>query len=363
MFVCPTCNAQLSRVRGDAGVFWACPRCGGRALALALLRKTAAKGYVNRLWRSARDAKGAAGRRCPVCDKPMVEVPTASDAKALKLDVCLACQFVWFDPKEYEGVQAAAPQGGEEPELPLEARTALAMAQVERIAERARENAPEPTFDEWKFWPAVFGLPVELAESPLRRAPWLTWALAAMVSLVSIVAFLDLRTAVEVWGLVPATAGRYGGLTLLTSFLLHGGVIHLVENLYFLLIFGDNVEDYLGRWRYLGLILAAAIVGDLLHIAMDPRSQDPLIGASGGIAGVITFYALKFPHVRLGVRVGFVVLFRWCMIPAWSALVLWVLLQLLGAWQQLTGLTDVSALAHLGGAAAGFAFWLVWRMA
>src|SRR5207249_4486791 len=116
-----------------------------------------------------------------------------------------------------------------------------------------------------------------------------------------------------------------------TSFFLHGGWVHLLGNLYFLLIFGDNVEDYLGRWRYLLLILLAMIVGDALHVLMDPRSAVPVIGASGGIAGIITFYALKFPRVRL----GFLFRFWWFHMPAYFALIMWVLLQFVGAWLQL----------------------------
>jgi hypothetical protein len=70
--------------------------------------------------------------------------------------------------------------------------------------------------------------------------------------------------------------------------------------MYFLLVFGDNVEDFLRPLRYLALIALAAFIGDLAHIAIDPHSQIPCIGASGGIAGVITFYALNFPRVWLG---------------------------------------------------------------
>src|SRR5206468_1288278 len=87
--------------------------------------------------------------------------------------------------------------------------------------------------------------------------------------------------------------------------------------------------------RYLSLIALAAFIGDLAHIAVDPRSQIPCIGASGGSAGAITFYALNFPRVRLEVlmRWGFV-WFRWIRLPAWSVFLLWIFFQLIGAWEQ-----------------------------
>ena len=87
--------------------------------------------------------------------------------------------------------------------------------------------------------------------------------------------------------------------------------------MYFLLAFGHAVENFLRPLRYLALIALAAFIGDLAHIALDPRSQTPCIGASGGIAGVITFYAPNFPRMRLAflMRWGYV-WFRWIRLPA-----------------------------------------------
>jgi membrane associated rhomboid family serine protease len=162
--------------------------------------------------------------------------------------------------------------------------------------------------------------------------------------------------------LIPAEATRLNGLTFVTSFFLHAGIIHLAGNMYFLLVFGHAVENFLRPLRYLALIALAAFIGDLAHIALDPRSQIPCIGASGGIAGVITFYALNFPRMRLAflMRFGFV-WFRWIRLPAWFVFVLWILFQIIGTLEQKAGMSSVSSAAHLGGAAMGVVAWLVWR--
>ncbi len=137
--------------------------------------------------------------------------------------------------------------------------------------------------------------------------------------------------------------------------------MHLLSNLYFLLLCGDCVEDYLGPWRWLVLLLAATVTGDMVHLAGDPHSSIPCIGASGGIAGLLDFYALELPRARLGLLLRLYWRFRWLQLPAWAAFGVWLVLQGVGAYLQLAGFSNVSSLAHLGGAGTGFLLWLGWR--
>ena len=277
----------------------------------------------------------------------------------IQLDVCKVCQFVWFDAQEFERMPVAKPLLAEHSKLRSPASEAVALYEVKRMAEEAEESGPSET---WQHVPAIFGLPVECDSPRLTGYPAVTWTGALVVLVVSIAAFMFGHSVVEDFGLIPSQAWRYGGMTLITSFFLHGGILHLVSNLYFLLIFGDNVEDYLGRWRFGLLLLVATIAGDFAHIAGDPRATMPCVGASGGISGIITFYALQFPHARLGLYLIAFYRLHWLQFPAWAGLALWVLLQFIGTAQQLAGFTNVSALAHLGGAATGLFAWVFWRV-
>jgi membrane associated rhomboid family serine protease len=331
---------------------------------IPVLRATIGSDRVTALWLRAISSTQHDGKSCPICSRAMTQVTMGLPGQALELDICIRCEFVWFDASEYEAIPPPPPEPKEPGEvderaLPQAAREALALYKVQQIAEQAQaESDADPMPDAtWKTVPALFGLPVEMDPDPLARLPWLTFSLAVVIAAVSIWAFSDLKYAVQQFGLIPCEAWRYGGLTFLTSFLLHGGIWHLVSNLYFLIIFGDHVEDYLGRWRWLVLMLLAAFTGDLLHILADPRTTIPSIGASGGISGLIAFYALKFPHARLGILIRF----YWVRFPAWGAFALWVLLQSFGAYQQVHGYSNVSSLAHLGGTAVGVAMWFVWR--
>ena len=245
--------------------------------------------------------------------------------------------------------------------LPQEAREKLAIMDIKM----AREGAGNEPFAEyrpenwWEWVIGLLGMPIEQNVKDMRTAPLATWCLAAAITAISAFAFIALPTASQDYGFIPAHPLRYAGLTLLTSFLLHGSILHLLSNVYFLLIFGDNVEEWLGRKRFLLLILCATLAGDLLHMIGNSSSHTPCIGASGGVSGVISFYALAFPHAKLGFLMRFYFWFRWITLPAYALFLLWVVLQFVGAWTQMAGFSNVAALAHLGGAGVGLIFWIV----
>ncbi|HEX9281405.1 MAG TPA: rhomboid family intramembrane serine protease [Candidatus Udaeobacter sp.] len=361
-FLCPRCKEPLKDVRTSGGVFYGCDVCGGRAVTIELLRKRFTAESINPLWLHAMRGEGRIGLPCPLCRQPMIGV-ALSDQAEINVDVCKRCHFIWFDAHEVDTLVPRQPEPVAS-ELPQKAREMLAIAEVERLSKQAEgpdldSAAPE---ESWKQIAAFLGMPVEFDAPEEQRRPWATWLLSAVIICASLLAFSNLREVVQRFGLIPAEATRLGGLTLVTSFFLHAGFIHLAGNMYFLLAFGHAVENFLRPLRYLALIALAAFIGDLAHIALDPRSHTPCIGASGGIAGVITFYALNFPRFRLGflMRWGFV-WFRWIRLPAWFVFVLWFLFQIIGTFEQRAGMRSVSSAAHLGGAAVGILAWLVWR--
>jgi membrane associated rhomboid family serine protease len=290
----------------------------------------------------------------------MLEVSAYAGPTSPTVDVCKNCEFIWFDAAEFEVAPAAPPPPPSKEELdrklPQAAREAIAMAQVEQMAETSREQDRSPDA-QWKAIPAMFGLPVEVEDDNDWDNAWVTICLSSLIIIVSVVAFHNLRGTIDMFGLKPAEMFRYGGATVLTSFFLHGGVWHLVSNVYFLWLVGNNVENYLGRWRFVALIVAALLLGDVLHILADPHSTTPCVGASGGIAGVMAFYALQFPKNRL----GFLVRYTWVQTSAGMAFVLWLGLQFFVAMKQYYGVSKISGMAHLGGALAGAMLWVVWR--
>jgi membrane associated rhomboid family serine protease len=276
------------------------------------------------------------------------------------VDVCRPCNFVWFDWQEVE----LPPAGGREIPIPAASarQAARELAAIQEVKEIARAGeAFDWDWNDWRTFAAIFGMPVELDRDEFTTTPLATWCLAVVIVVVSVAAFFDLDRIVTLFGMVPAEAGRLGGLTLITTFFLHAGWGHLLGNLYFFITFGDNVEAHLGHRRFVVLLLSATIAGAAFHIAVNPGSMIPCVGASGGISGVLAFYALKFPGARLGWLFWLYLVPRMLRIPAWGWFAIWMLLQLVGLSHQMSGVTRVSAAAHLGGVAAGVCCWALWR--
>jgi membrane associated rhomboid family serine protease len=198
--------------------------------------------------------------------------------------------------------------------------------------------------------------------NPSHRTAFVTWALIA--------ANLGVFAATYPWdgefgaawqrlALYPGavTQGQLlGGLV--GHMFLHAGVAHLLGNMLFLWIFGDNLEEALGHFGFALLYLAAGLAAAFAQIAADPSSLVPMVGASGAIAGVMGGYLLLFPRARVDVLFVFVVFFKVLPIPAWLVLGVWFALQLWsGAVADVTG-GGVAYWAHAGGFATGLALTL-----
>ncbi|MCL6450312.1 MAG: rhomboid family intramembrane serine protease [Acetobacteraceae bacterium] len=186
----------------------------------------------------------------------------------------------------------------------------------------------------------------------------------------------ELARMVYRFGLVPARLGSFLGLTaagpevgpavlftLVTSVFIHGGWVHVLGNMLYLWIFGDNVEDRLGRPTYLIFYLLAGVAGNLAHAAANPTSPVPTVGASGAVAGVLGAYFIAFPRARVLALVPLGWFLQVATVPAVVFLFLWFLLQLVSGVASLGVSTakGVAWWAHIGGFATGAAWFWLWR--
>ncbi|HAZ27145.1 TPA: rhomboid family intramembrane serine protease [Candidatus Acetothermia bacterium] len=152
---------------------------------------------------------------------------------------------------------------------------------------------------------------------------------------------------------LPPLAPFFIGLTLLTSMFLHGGWLHLLGNMLYLWVFGDNIEAALGRWKFLLFYLLSGVGAALLQLALFPRTTVPMIGASGAIAGVLGAYLILFPWARVLTVVPFFFFLHLVEIPALVLLGLWFIVQFFSGILDLGGMGGVAWFAHIGGFLAG----------
>lgn len=199
-------------------------------------------------------------------------------------------------------------------------------------------------------------------ENPTRRFPFITVILIAANITIFLIQFFSpggLEPHILRLATIPYEITHFHSLapevrippllTLLTAMFLHGGLFHLLGNMLYLWIFGNNVEDVLGPLRFLLFYIICGLAASLTHIAFHPLSRVPMIGASGAIAGVLGAYFLLFPGARVLTLVFLFFFIRIIPVPAGLVLGLWFIMQVLNV-----GLGGgVAWFAHIGGFLAG----------
>lgn len=215
---------------------------------------------------------------------------------------------------------------------------------------------------------------------PSRRVPVVTMAIIA----INVAVFLYevalpvpvLMEFIHKYGVVPAETGTPGGLLLsimtgrwgevsplVTAAFVHGGWLHLIGNMWYLWVFADNIEDFLGRGRFLFFYVLAAVLGNYTQVLADPTSTVPMVGASGAVAAILGGYLLLYPRARVIalVPIGFFVTVQ--EVPALLFLFIWFLLQLISGVASIGADTvgGVAWWAHVGGFIVGMLLMNLWR--
>ncbi|MES1254856.1 MAG: rhomboid family intramembrane serine protease [Acidobacteriota bacterium] len=201
---------------------------------------------------------------------------------------------------------------------------------------------------------------------PSRTTPFVTTAIIAINALAWLFEVTlppeVLAQFLQAYGVVPAA---FHVSTLATSMFLHGSWSHVIGNMWYLWIFGDNVEDRLGHGRYLAFYLLCGVVAALGQMAMDPTSVLPTIGASGAIAGVMGAYFVLYPRSRVLTLVTLIIFWEVIEVPAIALLGFWFLMQLFSAGAIAvtanTGGGGVAFMAHVAGFVTGMLGVFVFR--
>jgi membrane associated rhomboid family serine protease len=278
MKACPRCHQSLNKAGKLETAVWICTAGHGHLVGrgFAMTHGGAA------LWKTLETSKalGSGIANCPTCQKKMANHAVTIQGKRIGVDVCGSCRQLWLDRGE---LNLAVPEVQAN-----ELSTAAPFPEPESaLYEVADANATD-------VLQGFTGMPTEdLGGS--RNFPLATFGLVFVMLLIHIIAGTRHAEWVQAFGFLPSMPLRWGGLTLFTSAFLHLNWAHLAGNSLYLYVFGDNVEDEVGPLHLCVVFLFSHAVGVLFFSKFVPVKEIPLIGASGGIFGVVAFYCLLFP--------------------------------------------------------------------
>jgi len=352
---CPSCSHKLKRIKAKSEILDICPRCKGiwfdsgelvdfvRDLAKSeniLPEKTR---LFERRQIHVSDEIAENNKSCPRCNVVMQTFNYCYDSNVF-LEKCPDCNGIWADAKDvlkiarYLKADSTTAKIGKD--LVRQTEKLERIKEIGRLGKELTSRAGIGMF----FMPR-FILPLSDDEERVRF-PIIT----VTIILLCVFAFLGevfwIRDANKFFRSFGFIAGDFFSMGLITSMFLHGGIMHLIGNMYFLWLFGDNVEDRFGRVWYPVFYLCCGIAASILHSIFNQNSAVPAIGASGAISGVMGAYMLFYPYAKI--RVLFIT--RVVGVPALIFLGGWFLLQLaFGLIYKITDYSNIAWFAHIGG--------------
>jgi len=392
---CPSCSNQLRQVKFKSVVVDYCPSCRGiwfdSGEFLEVVRSIPVRQQNGSDERSSSDEQKPQSlyttvegeRNCPVCSERMGKFNYSYDSNVF-LDRCSNCGGIWADRGEVKAVarylkrvtKIEAPkrrlsQAGRDAKGSADG--AGMVGEVKRIAasdkdesrvaairedlkkaeqrlQKAKDFAELGNVLSMRISPAVFlmahyGVPIS-DDNPRERFPIVTISivvLCAIIFLGQVFLVAEPKAFFERFGFVPH---HFFSIGLFSSMFLHAGVLHLIGNMYFFWIFGDNVEDRFSRLGFLVFYLCCGLAASALHAIIYQGSPVPCIGASGAISGIMGAYCVFYPRAKVKVFLGFLL-----EVPAFVYLGAWFSLQLYFGWiYSIAGMVGgVAWFAHIGG--------------
>lgn len=360
---CPLCDTVLIFHKEEAIGLYACPKCQGFFIHTSKL-----SGYIDKVMDKT-DIKVKQVLRleprkvkivhslieklhiCPRCLTTMEKYNYVYDSNVF-LDRCSKCNFIWVDKGELEGLVRYRKFVISTEDIAKSIDQELReKAQMKEIAETSRHVVG--------LLPLGLVLGIRLfpysdsTDNPRTIFPGVTVSIISINVIILILSFFRPDRLFYSWGMIPNSL--LNGLrpyTVITSMFLQGSIFHLFGNMFFLWIFGDNVEEKLGHIKFILFYILFGVVASLVHVAINPQSSLPTVGASGAISGIMGAYFVMFPNVRINCLFGVGIYFRKVKIKAFWFLLFWMAMQLL-SYIFFRRMSNIAFGAHISGFGIG----------
>jgi membrane associated rhomboid family serine protease/Zn-finger nucleic acid-binding protein len=358
---CPRCQIPLSRVQHLEAESALCGRC--RGLFLTARDQSSTMGKELGLLTTAPQVQVPFEARieCPSACALMESRLLQHETHAVTFDRCRVCKGLWLDGGEIQLIRQITSVKRTTVRLERAAtkeRDAINLAKRQLQLDKAEvvggdDEVMAKTSGAWWLFSFITQLPLE-GHNPVYRVPIWTWAFIISCTLLFISPAVVGMELVERFVFRPTDLEAFpsGFMKMISTSFLHGSWLHLLGNMYFLKVFGDNVEDRLGRLWFPLFYVGADLVGSIIYVLTTTDPSTPVVGASGAISGLLGGYLVFFPDARISVAPQLLTLFRQIHVRALFYLPFWLVLQFL--YSAVSG-GGVAWWAHIGGFAGGFA--------
>lgn len=360
--ICPHCQIPLSRRINDGVFQYACNKCLGFAVHIGGLKKVITPSQLENLVATAKQSP-VGEVNCSHCSNKTYPVYTGH--YKIELDYCEYCELVWLDTGEWGDlgiINKPEPHNEKYTNTHLEyGKILLAMDNERQKTLDTYNFSVEPTGEVsgWRAFVAVLGIPVPEESGPFKAFPLATFLIIGICIIVSFLCFKHMDVAIKSLSYTKNAFRWSEGYRLSTSFFVHGDILHLIGNMVFLMIFGPAVEDHLGKVKFIFLLYLSHIAGTLVF-GMTMPNEAWLVGASGGIAGVLGYFFFRFPRRKFYIFIRTMMVMRMgiFVVPAWAIGLLFLGREAFELIKQRAGVQDgVAHLSHLVGFVVGVIFW------
>jgi len=350
---CPFCVSELKQVKSKSAIVDICPKCKGIwfdsgeivDFIRSLTESQELSPQTPELFKPREvEAPGSIEQEhkiCPRCDKTLRTFNYAYDSNVL-LDKCPDCSGIWADSGE---IQQIASYLKKDPAITAFGKSVIKDSETVRQLQQLDQLSEELWQSTGPYLFVAPTIPVS-DEAPRSRRPLITISIIVFCTSIFAVQLLlvnDPSAFFESYGFIPE---NFWHMSIISHMFLHAGIIHLIANMLFLWVFGDNVEDRFTTLGFGVLYLGSGIFASILHTLVNWGSPVPVIGASGAVSGIMGAYLVFYPRARVKVFLAYRIL----RVPAWLYLGSWFCLQLMyGLAYPTVDYSNIAWFAHIGG--------------
>lgn len=355
--------------------FWYCSLSRGRAIALPEARKIFGVDQTREIWVRSEVASSRSEWKCPSCTKPMKVVSEPRWMSGGEIDVCRSCRLLWVKADTHEQIPHPEDLISEEGDSTLLQDRADGSTELLLLREKIKEEksawvtAPPPEVHKRVL--GFLGIPVE--ENSYRTGFLEAW-ITSLVMLLCLMIHWGWGSSelYKAFAFYPADPLKNFGFNIFSAGFLHGGWFHLLFNLYFFNMFADDLEEDLGKIKFVGLLVFASLVTAAFQMYLGTSPDVPHIGLSGVVMATMCYYTLAFPDNRIaylipGIHIwnhgkgeAWVRSLRWLRLPVWIVFGFYAIKDILNYYFfEREGFGNISHSGHIGGIVAGLVFFWI----